>query len=145
MLNVEDKEMNKHMYDSGSTWICNVPHSSHMGGAWERLIGIARKILDAILLDAKLKSLTHEILVTFIADVCAIMNSRPIAEFSSDSESPMILSPSMLLTGKVDRIPVISGSMDIKDIYRSQWKHVQVLADIFWKKWKSTYLQSLQS
>lgn len=27
---------------------------------------------------------------------------------------------------------------------RSQWKHVQVLAEEFWQKWRSEYLYSLQ-
>lgn len=31
-----------------------------------------------------------------------------------------------------------------KDMLRSQWKHVQVLAEEFWQKWKSEYLHSLQ-
>lgn len=28
------------------TWIFNPPHSSHMGGSWERMIGIVKRILD---------------------------------------------------------------------------------------------------
>lgn len=36
-------------------------------------------------------------------------------------------------------------SFEGKDIYKSQWKRVQHLADVFWKRWSSSYLQSLQS
>ena len=34
--------------------------------------------------------------------------------------------------------------MDVKDLYQSQWKRVQHLADTFWLKWKCEFLQTLQ-
>ena len=57
----------------------------------------------------------------------------------------MIISPSMILTGKVDFLAVVSDSLDIKDIHRAQWKDVQVLADIFWRHRRKEYLNILQS
>jgi hypothetical protein len=35
--------------------------------------------------------------------------------------------------------------VSIKDIYIADWKHVQVLSDMFWNKWQENYLQELQS
>lgn len=144
-VNVEDKLVNKFLYDSGVKWVFNAPHASHMGGVWERMIGVARRILDSIFLECKDKPLTHETLVTFMAEVTAIMNSRPIAQISNDPESPLVLSPSMLLTGKVDILPVMSDPSDLRDMYRAQWKRVQLLADTFWRIWKRDYLHSLQT
>ncbi|VDI29008.1 Hypothetical predicted protein [Mytilus galloprovincialis] len=51
-INVEDGPFKNFLYNSGTTWIFNPPHSSHMGGAWERMIGITRRILDSMLLNA---------------------------------------------------------------------------------------------
>lgn len=126
------------------TWIFNPPHASHGGGSWERMIGISRKILDAILLNPNAKQLSHEILCTFMCEVCAIVNSRPICSLSCDPDSPYVISPSMLPTQKgfTDSPPEISG--DIKKIYKAQWKHVQHLSDTFWNRWKEGYLQNLQ-
>ena len=45
----------------GAEWIFNPPHTSHVGGVWDRMIGIARKILDALLLELSNKPLTHEV------------------------------------------------------------------------------------
>ena len=118
------------------TWIFNPPHASHMGEACEHMIGIARRILDVMLLNHKAKRSTHEVLVTFFAEVCAIVNSRPIVPVSTDSLDPLIFSPSVLLTQKYPNVDYSFQEMDIKDAYKSNWKHVQVLAEEFWKKWQ---------
>ena len=143
-VNVEDKLVRSFLLGQGTTWIFNPPHSSHFGGAWERMIGTVRRVLDAMLLEAPMKNLSHEVLVTFLMEVCAIVNSRPIVPVSSDPDNPLILTPSVLLTQKVsaDVIPV--DQFDVKELYRSQWKYVQILADNFWKRWRVEYLQTLQ-
>lgn len=71
-----------------------------MSGSWERMIGIARRILGAMLTDTKHGKRTHEVLATIMAEVMAIMNSRPLVPVSSDVETPFILSLQMLLTQK---------------------------------------------
>lgn len=109
------------------------------------MIGVARKIIDALLLENSGKELTHEVLTTFMAEVCMIIKSRPIVPVSSDPENPTILSPNVLLTQKEgDDIPPLQN-LDIRDMFRAGWKHVQVLAERFWKRWKDEFLQSLQT
>ncbi|VDI07434.1 Hypothetical predicted protein [Mytilus galloprovincialis] len=103
-INVEDGPFKNFLYNSGTTWIFNPPHSSHMGGAWERMIGITRRILDSMLLNAAGRSLTHDVLNTLMAEVSAIVNSRPLVPVSTDPENPLILTPAMLLTQKTDYI-----------------------------------------
>ena len=146
-INVEDGQVKSILYENGTTWIFNPPHSSHMGGVWERLIGVARRILDAMLLENSMAKghLTHEVLVTFLAEVSAIMNSRPLTTLSTDPDDPYPLSPSLLITQKPDVLVTSpDAALDFKDMYRSQWKRVRHLADVFWSKWKVQYLQSLQ-
>ena len=90
------------------------------------------------------KWIEHEVLVMLMTEVCAILNSRPIAAIDTDPSSPMVLSPNILLTQKQGEIGTISDHLSIKDMYSASWKHVQVLSDMFWKKWRATYLESLQ-
>lgn len=101
-INIEDPTSKSYLEEKGITWIFNAPHSSHMGGVWERMIRTARRILDALLLDAsdKVKTLTYEVLVTFLTEVSAIINSRLITAIYTDPEDPIILSPALLLTHK---------------------------------------------
>ncbi|XP_069105120.1 uncharacterized protein [Argopecten irradians] len=105
-----------------------------------------RSVLNGIMLEHGNKELTHEVLVTFFAEVAAIVNSRPLVPVSSDSEQPFVLSPNMLLTQKTDSCVTSFdfGEFDTKDMYKAQWKRVQYLADIFWSRWKKEYLCSLQ-
>ncbi|KAM4049370.1 uncharacterized protein ACNLHF_008390 [Anomaloglossus baeobatrachus] len=140
----KELQLNNFLADNGCTWVFNPPHSSHMGGSWERMIGIARRILDSMLLNHKLP-LTHEVLVTFLAEVSAIINARPLVPVSSDPEAPMILTPATLLTQKIGAVSVPPGDFNQKDIFRRQWKQVQHLSNVFWHRWKTEYLHLLQS
>ena len=144
-INVEDRPVKDFLYQSGTVWIFNPPHSSHMGGVWERMIGVARKVLDALLLDNKGASLTHEVLVTFMAEVSAIMNSRPLVPVSTDPESPQVLSPSLLLTQKRESGMHPLADFDCKNMLKAQWQRVQALADMFWTCWKQEYIPTLQT
>ena len=60
------------------------------------MIGVTRNILDRILRESKMKNLTHEVLVTFFAEVSAVINSRPIGPISMDPTEPMMLGPTSL-------------------------------------------------
>ena len=99
VVNVQDPELKKYLFASNSTWMFNPPHSSHMGGVWERMIGVRRKILDSMLLGEK-KGLTNDVITTLMAEVCSVLNSRSITTISTDPEDPVLLRPNMLLTQK---------------------------------------------
>ncbi|XP_062587039.1 uncharacterized protein LOC134248653 [Saccostrea cucullata] len=143
-VNVEDPTFKNFLTKNGCSWIFNAPHSSHMGGVWERVIGLARRILDAILLKQPKRQLTHDVLVTLMAKVTAILNNRPLVPVSMDPHNPLVLTPNMLLTQKSEADVPPFQELDIRDMYVSSWKHVQVIAQQFWKRWHSEYLQLLQ-
>ena len=130
-IHVEDGPVKNFLYSKGTTWLFNAPHAPHMGGVWERMIGVTRRILDSMLLDCKRVALTHEVLVTFMAEARAIINSRPLTPVSSDPECTEILTPSTLLTQKTDSGLQPLTEFDPKNMYRAQWQRVQTLADIF--------------
>lgn len=124
----------------GCSWKFNPPHASHMGGSWECMIGVARRILDSMLLQNNVQ-LTHNILCTLMAEFTTI--TRPLVPVSSDAENPFILSPSMLLTQKSCLLPP-PGDFTDKDLYNKQWRQVQALFNQFWTRWRREYLPTLQ-
>lgn len=144
---VDDEPLKKYLHNSGTVWIFNPPHASHMGGAWERMIGITRRILDSMLIGASGKTLTHDVLNTFMAEVAAIINSRPLVPVSTDPDFPLILTPAMLLTQKTEyKFEANSlGEFQDRDMFKCEWKRVQALASVFWARWKKEYLPLLQS
>lgn len=99
-VNVEDGAIKQHMYNTGTEWIFNPPRASHFGGVWERMIGTIRRVLNSMLSEHK-TDLSHDILCTFMAEVSAIVNARPLVAVSSDPDVPFILSPNQLLTQKL--------------------------------------------
>lgn len=115
-----------------------------MGGVWKRIICLTKNILDSMLLNHKAQKLTHDILCTFMCEVSAIINSRPIAPISYDPEKPEIITPYMLLTQKTEPLPALINSTDVREMYKEQWKFVQILSNTFWKRWQDSYLHTLQ-
>ena len=98
----------------------------------------------SMLLEHGRRSLTHEVLTTFLTEASSIINSRPLIPVSTDPENPFVLTPSTLLTPKSDTTPDIAPDVDQDNLLRKQWKRVQHLSSIFWKRWKVEYLNALQ-
>lgn len=133
----------RYLSDQGCSWEFNPPYSSHMGGSWERMIGVARRIFDSILLQEHVH-LSHEVLCTFMCEVSAIINARPLTPVSTDPDAPFPLTPTTLLTQK-GAVPPPPGNFSDKDLHQSQWRQVQALASTFWTRWRREYLPTLQS
>lgn len=139
-----NKNIDIYLEDNGCQWQFNPPHASHMAGSWEHMIGVACRILDAMVLQHRHAKLTHETLVTFMAEVTAIVNARPLTTVSTDPEHPVILTPAMLLTQNYGMPPVPPGQFESHDLFRGQWRHVQYLAEVFWARWRKEYISGLQ-
>ena len=124
-------------------WKRNPPASSHMGGAWERLIRSARSIFSSLIYNHGL-SLNNEAFLTLLVEIEAIINSRPLTDtLSDDSELP--LSPINLLTMKSRVVLPPPGNYSANDLYsRRRWRRVQHIANEFWSRWRKEYLQTLQ-
>ena len=122
-------------------WIFNPPAGSHHGGVWERCIRTTRKVMKALL---KEQPLDDEGLLTLMAEVEAIINGRPITKVSDDPRDPEALTPNHLLLLRSG--PTLPPGLFVKgDNYsRRRWRHVQYLADVFWRRWLREYLPALQ-
>ena len=108
--------------DKGCTWVFNPPHSFHMGGSWERMTGVTRRILDFMLLKVGPSKLPHEVLTPFMVEVSAIINAWFLC---LRIQTPPNLTPATLLTQKVAAIPHPQGELNEKDLFSRQWRQVQ--------------------
>ena len=123
----------------------NVPSSSHMGGVWERQIRTVRSVLSPLLQNNGLQ-LDDESLRTFMCEVEAIINSRPLTvDLLNDPGSLSPLTPNHLLTMKTKVVLSPPGVFPAADKFcRKRWRRVQHLANEFWSRWRKEYLLSLQ-
>lgn len=135
----EDRKVHEYLSDNGCSWVFNPPHSSHMGGSWERMIGVSRRILKSMLQGPVHSKLSHEVLTTFMAEVTAIVSARPLVPVPTDPDAPFILSPATLLTQKTSVVPPPPGEFGERGLFIHQWRQVQSLANTFWNRWRKEY------
>lgn len=123
----------------------NVPDASHMGGVWERQIRTVRSVL-ASMVGSMGTQLDDESLRTFVYEVAAIVNSRPLTTDNlNDPRSLEPLTPNHLLTQKSKVLLPPPGAFQSADLYcRKRWRRVQYLVNEFWTRWRKEYLLSLQ-
>ena len=138
----DDKEPNVFGFLSkkGCIWIFHPPHSSHMGGVWERMIGVSRRILDSMLSQIEPSHLSHEVLPTVMAEVSTIINARPLTTISTDVNAPSLLTQAMIPTQIVCSSSPPPGCFVDADLHCQQWRKVQHLANTFWERWRREYL-----
>ena len=121
---IEKGPVSDFLSNSRTTWKFNPPHAPYMGSVWERLIGTVKRIMNAMILQRQGRNPTHEELTTLMLEICAIVNNRPFMDVSCDPDSPVMLTPSMLLTIKtssnVSQFPPFIN----KEALRSSWKNV---------------------
>ncbi|XP_060775245.1 uncharacterized protein LOC132885029 [Neoarius graeffei] len=141
----EEESVNTYLCSQRCIWVFNQPHASNMGGSWERMIGTARRILDSMLLQTGRSKVTHEVLCTFMAEVTAVINSRPLIPVSSDPEALLIFTLAMLLTQKSGTPPAPPAAGSEASVLKQKWKRVQALAETFWARWRWEYLSVLQA
>ena len=143
---IDPEELSREVQKYNCEWELTPPKASHFGGIWERQIQTIKKILQDSLLQLGSRTLCRDELYTYLAECSSIMNNTPLWEYSSDPNDPRPLTPSMILNLRED--PPASDHFSEKDFlsYGSKrWRRVQALADVFWRRWRLDYLQTLQS
>ena len=93
-------------------WHFQPPSASHWGGVWERMIGMVRRILPAILSKT---CLTDEILHTVFCEVEGILNGRPLTKLFDSPDDLSLLTPNhlLLLRGENNVPPSVFSQSDM--------------------------------
>lgn len=87
--------------------------------------------------------MTYEQLQTYIAEIEAILNSRPISPLSSDPNDLNPLTPGhFLIGGPLTSFPQ-ADLRHIKPGRLLSWQHAQQLRQHFWCRWHKEYLNEL--
>nr|XP_053620905.1 uncharacterized protein LOC128681202 [Plodia interpunctella] len=125
-------------------WSFNAPAASHFGGDWESNIKSLKTHLFRVVGD---QILSFEELSTVLAQVEAVMNSRPLCRtLSNDPSEPLALTPAHFLNlTPLKFLPVLDVDENSKLHLLSRYDLLDRLVQSFWKRWKNDYLHTLQS
>jgi hypothetical protein len=142
---IKEEQLRKFFEKNQCRFIMNSPHSSHMGGCWERHIRTIRSILTTMLYQHSGR-LDTSTLRTFLYESMAIVNSRPLTPQDLSDPQSVPLTPNHLIMMKSKVFLTPPGNFVREDVYtRKRWRRVQFLAQEFWRRWKREYLMTLQS
>ena len=142
--------MHDHLAERGCEWTFNIERAPWWGGAFERMVQSTKRCLRKMVGQA---SLNQDELVTTVAEIESIINSRPLSYISAeDMEEP--LTPSHLLIGrKVLSLPDNLGyscdpgdedfDIDSTQLTR-RMKHLSNTLNHFCKRWRNEYLAELR-
>ncbi|XP_059049478.1 uncharacterized protein LOC131844582 [Achroia grisella] len=124
----------------GIEWNFIPPLSSFMGGCWERLVQSVKRALAAVV---KSKSFKEETLITFLAEIEHVINSRPLTHISVEAGEGPALTPNHFLLGHSSGLPGATTLDDGVLLGRSHWRKAVRLADHFWSRWLKEYVPKL--
>jgi len=125
--------------DDGIQWVPIPPRAPHWGGKWESAVRCVKLHLRRVTGNS---TLTFEQMRTLLAQISAVINSRPLC-YTSDTEDNY-LSPAHFLIGRpLTTVP----DPDLSHIPVGRlgyWQSIQAMLQGFWKQWHQEYLTTLQ-
>jgi len=117
------------------------PHAPHFGSIWEAAVKSAKIHLKRVVSDT---ALTFEEMYTVLAQIEAVMNSRPITPLSDDPNDLSYLTPGHFLVGDALTSVPQQNVTQLPINKLSRWQRINQIYQHFWRRWSSEYLQQLQ-
>lgn len=117
-------------------------YASHFGGLWEAGVKSCKYHLKRVVGNAHL---TFEEFSTVLAQVEAVLNSRPLSPMSTDPHDFMPLTPSHFLVGRPLTAPVSADLQDVPASRLSRYQRVEQIRQHFWNRWAKEYVSEMQT
>lgn len=138
---MQDEGWRALLADSGTNFHFAPPGSPHFNGLAEATVRMAKTAMRRTIGESKL---TFEEMCTFLAQIEAALNSRPLSVMPTDSEDPNVLTPGHFLVGEpLNAVPEPS-IIDVSVPAGQRWRVVQQMVQHFWSRWSREYLHQLQ-
>lgn len=90
MSKIDPERLQTEFTTTYTKWIFNPPASRHMGGSWERLIGVVKSAIDGIIPTRNPK---EDMLWNLLKQIQNVVNSRPLTYIPLDVEEDEALTP----------------------------------------------------
>ncbi|XP_033229076.1 uncharacterized protein LOC117180695 [Belonocnema kinseyi] len=136
----QSQAVKTYLQKKGIKWNFIPPLSLHFGGLWEAVV---KSFKYHLLRTVGNSVLTYEQLETYVVEIEAIFNSRPISPMSSDPNDLRPLTPGhFLIGGPLTSFPQ-EDLREVKPARLSLWQHAQQMRQHFWCRWHKEYLNEL--
>ena len=139
----EELKLSEELLTMGIEWKYIVEASPWWGGFWERMVQVVRRALRKVLFRA---SVTYEELLTVLAEIEGVINSRPLTYVFDDVED--VLTPSHLLLGRrlhSDEASDGEATSDVDNVkLTKRMLYLRQLADHYWRRFNNEYLTELR-
>lgn len=122
-------------------WIFTTPGAPHMGGIYESAVKTVKFHLIRIIGETLL---TFEEYSTVLAQVEALVNSRPLCALNDDVTSFNALTPAHFLIG--ESLVQLPDEQDFRNTPMNRltrWNVVQRITQDFWTRWHNEYIGTL--
>ena len=127
----------------GISWHYNLAKAPWWGGIFERMIRSTKRCLKKSI---KLYKLSYEAMTTLLAEIEAVLNSRPLTYIQTDSTE--VLTPYHLYTGTRALDPPDPRIKNFTEMNageaRQRVQKIDKIIGSFWKTWSKDYLTSLR-
>lgn len=131
----------EHLNKKGTSWRFMTPAAPHQGGIYEAAVKSAKYHLKRML---GTKCYTYEYLITLLAQIEAVLNSRPMYALNDNPMDCSALTPAHFLIQEPFILPPqieapAATTYSLKRIFEEQKK----LIEHFWQRWRNEYLTTL--
>ncbi|XP_046145604.1 uncharacterized protein LOC123988890, partial [Osmia bicornis bicornis] len=130
----ENQDLAALLAKDGTQWHFNPPAAPHMGGKWEAVLKSLKFHLKRTIGDALL---TFEESITLLAQIEAILNSRPLEPLSDDPDDLSALTPGYFLIGSPLNAVPEPTLLDVSVNRLSRWQFLQQRLQQFWRLWST--------
>ena len=133
---ISSTELKVAMTNKGVEWECITPRSPHKGGLWEAAVKGGKLCLQKV---TRGQTFTLEEMVTVIAEIEAILNSRPMCKHPTE-DSALTLAH-FLIGESLHDVPILNT--DTK-LLKQRYLLIRDVVNSYWKEWRNCYLRQLQ-
>ncbi|XP_047039720.1 uncharacterized protein LOC124644424 [Helicoverpa zea] len=117
------------------------PYSPHFGGLWEAGVKSFKYHLRRV----GNVNLTYEEFSTLLAQIEALLNSRPMYPMSSDPNDLLPLTPAHFLIGRPLTAPACEDLTASNTSRLVRYERIEQMRQNFWKRWSQEYVSELQT
>ncbi|XP_052755355.1 uncharacterized protein LOC128201692 [Galleria mellonella] len=118
------------------------PYAPHFGGCWELGVKLCKHYLRRVVGNS---NLTYEELSKVLAQIEAILNSRPLTPLSTDPNDLQALTPAHFLIGRPLTAPATRDVTDKPTHRLLRYDVIEQMRQHFWRRWAKEYVSELQS